>query len=39
MAARKVYLVGRHGPVQAACTVKELRKVLGNPLLFLITMS
>ncbi|KAK8478676.1 hypothetical protein V6N12_020261 [Hibiscus sabdariffa] len=26
---RKVYLVGRHGPVQAACTVKELREVLG----------
>ncbi|XWS17293.1 hypothetical protein CRYUN_Cryun33cG0054900 [Craigia yunnanensis] len=25
---RKVYLVGRHGPVQAACTAKELREVL-----------
>lgn len=27
---RKVYLVGRRGPVQAACTAKELREVLGN---------
>lgn len=27
---RKVYLVGRRGPVQAACTTKELREVLGN---------
>ncbi|XP_058206724.1 NADPH:adrenodoxin oxidoreductase, mitochondrial [Rhododendron vialii] len=26
---RKVYLVGRRGPVQAACTAKELREVLG----------
>lgn len=26
---RKVYLVGRRGPVQAACTTKELREVLG----------
>ncbi|KDP33704.1 hypothetical protein JCGZ_07275 [Jatropha curcas] len=25
---RKVYLVGRRGPVQAACTAKELREVL-----------
>ncbi|KAH7511946.1 hypothetical protein FEM48_Zijuj12G0037700 [Ziziphus jujuba var. spinosa] len=28
-AIRKVYLVGRRGPVQAACTTKELREVLG----------
>uniref|UniRef100_A0A2P2LFK6 NADPH:adrenodoxin oxidoreductase n=1 Tax=Rhizophora mucronata TaxID=61149 RepID=A0A2P2LFK6_RHIMU len=27
---RKVYLVGRRGPVQAACTAKELRELLGN---------
>ncbi|KAG6407738.1 hypothetical protein SASPL_130735 [Salvia splendens] len=27
---RKVYLVGRRGPVQAACTAKELREILGN---------
>ncbi|XP_022731058.1 NADPH:adrenodoxin oxidoreductase, mitochondrial isoform X2 [Durio zibethinus] len=26
---RKVYMVGRRGPVQAACTAKELREVLG----------
>ncbi|XP_017982065.1 PREDICTED: NADPH:adrenodoxin oxidoreductase, mitochondrial [Theobroma cacao] len=26
---RKVYLIGRRGPVQAACTAKELREVLG----------
>lgn len=26
---RKVYLVGRRGPVQAACAAKELREVLG----------
>ncbi|PON54962.1 Ferredoxin-NADP+ reductase, adrenodoxin-type [Trema orientale] len=26
---RKVYLVGRRGPVQAACTTKELREVFG----------
>ncbi|KAJ4839892.1 hypothetical protein Tsubulata_003200 [Turnera subulata] len=26
---RKVYLVGRRGPTQAACTAKELREVLG----------
>ncbi|XVE70454.1 hypothetical protein DITRI_Ditri10aG0073700 [Diplodiscus trichospermus] len=26
---RKVYVVGRRGPVQAACTAKELREVLG----------
>ncbi|CAL5339259.1 unnamed protein product [Camellia sinensis] len=26
---RKVYLVGRRGPVQAACTTKEFREVLG----------
>lgn len=26
---RKVYLVGRRGPVQAACTAKELRELLG----------
>ncbi|KAG8639594.1 NADPH:adrenodoxin oxidoreductase, mitochondrial isoform X2 [Manihot esculenta] len=26
---RKVYIVGRRGPVQAACTAKELREVLG----------
>ncbi|CAL5440740.1 unnamed protein product [Camellia sinensis] len=26
---RKVYLVGRCGPVQATCTTKELREVLG----------
>ncbi|KAI9072821.1 hypothetical protein K1719_045224 [Acacia pycnantha] len=26
---RKVYLVGRRGPAQAACTAKELREVLG----------
>jgi hypothetical protein len=25
-----VYLVGRRGPAQAACTAKELREVLGN---------
>ncbi|KAG6429882.1 hypothetical protein SASPL_107937 [Salvia splendens] len=29
---RKVYLVGRRGPVQAACTAKELREILGNSL-------
>ncbi|KAG7018884.1 NADPH:adrenodoxin oxidoreductase, mitochondrial [Cucurbita argyrosperma subsp. argyrosperma] len=28
-AIRKVFLVGRRGPVQAACTAKELREVLG----------
>ncbi|GLJ30202.1 hypothetical protein SUGI_0597560 [Cryptomeria japonica] len=28
---RKVYLVGRRGPVQAACTAKELREILGIP--------
>ncbi|KAH7572281.1 hypothetical protein JRO89_XS04G0231500 [Xanthoceras sorbifolium] len=28
-AIRKVYLVGRRGPLQAACTTKELREVLG----------
>lgn len=27
---RKVYLVGRRGPVQAACTAKELREILGS---------
>lgn len=27
---RKVYLVGRRGPVQAACTAKELREILGG---------
>ncbi|CAK9155163.1 unnamed protein product [Ilex paraguariensis] len=27
---KKVYLVGSRGPVQAACTTKELREVLGN---------
>ncbi|KAJ8769543.1 hypothetical protein K2173_005146 [Erythroxylum novogranatense] len=26
---RKVFLIGRRGPVQAACTAKELREVLG----------
>ncbi|XP_068643301.1 NADPH:adrenodoxin oxidoreductase, mitochondrial [Aristolochia californica] len=26
---RKVYLVGRRGPVQVACTAKELREILG----------
>ncbi|XP_076937641.1 NADPH:adrenodoxin oxidoreductase, mitochondrial-like [Bidens hawaiensis] len=26
---RKVYLVGRRGPVQAACTAKELREILA----------
>ncbi|XP_020276675.1 NADPH:adrenodoxin oxidoreductase, mitochondrial isoform X1 [Asparagus officinalis] len=26
---RKVYLVGRRGPAQAACTTKELREILG----------
>ncbi|XP_047095955.1 NADPH:adrenodoxin oxidoreductase, mitochondrial-like [Lolium rigidum] len=26
---RKVFLVGRRGPVQAACTAKELREILG----------
>uniref|UniRef100_A0A0E0ND19 NADPH:adrenodoxin oxidoreductase, mitochondrial n=1 Tax=Oryza rufipogon TaxID=4529 RepID=A0A0E0ND19_ORYRU len=26
---KKVYLVGRRGPVQAACTAKELREILG----------
>ncbi|KAF3333166.1 NADPH:adrenodoxin oxidoreductase [Carex littledalei] len=26
---RNVYLVGRRGPVQAACTAKELREILG----------
>ncbi|XP_024518798.1 NADPH:adrenodoxin oxidoreductase, mitochondrial [Selaginella moellendorffii] len=26
---RKVYVVGRRGPVQAACTAKELREILG----------
>ncbi|KAK1693762.1 hypothetical protein QYE76_010459 [Lolium multiflorum] len=26
---RKVFLVGRRGPVQAACTGKELREILG----------
>ncbi|WOL02191.1 NADPH:adrenodoxin oxidoreductase, mitochondrial isoform X2 [Canna indica] len=26
---RKVYLVGRRGPAQAACTAKELREILG----------
>ncbi|RZC50294.1 hypothetical protein C5167_018717 [Papaver somniferum] len=26
---RKVYLVGRRGPAQAACTAKELRELLG----------
>ncbi|KAJ7954417.1 NADPH:adrenodoxin oxidoreductase, mitochondrial [Quillaja saponaria] len=26
---RKVYLVGRRGPAQSACTAKELREVLG----------
>ncbi|GAB4852614.1 hypothetical protein Ancab_016828 [Ancistrocladus abbreviatus] len=26
---RKIYLVGRRGPVQAACTAKELRELLG----------
>ncbi|GAV92444.1 hypothetical protein CFOL_v3_35823, partial [Cephalotus follicularis] len=31
---RKVYLVGRRGPVQAACTAKELREVLGIKDLF-----
>ncbi|PWA96390.1 NADPH:adrenodoxin oxidoreductase, mitochondrial [Artemisia annua] len=25
----KVYLVGRRGPVQAACTAKELREILA----------
>ncbi|KAH9300849.1 hypothetical protein KI387_012432 [Taxus chinensis] len=28
---RKVYLVGRRGPVQTACTAKELREILGIP--------
>ncbi|XP_002527825.2 NADPH:adrenodoxin oxidoreductase, mitochondrial isoform X1 [Ricinus communis] len=32
---RKVYLVGRRGPVQAACTAKELREVLGIKDLFI----
>ncbi|CAN0897197.1 NADPH:adrenodoxin oxidoreductase, mitochondrial [Linum grandiflorum] len=27
---RKVYLVGRRGPAQAACTAKELREILGT---------
>nr|GEU36294.1 NADPH:adrenodoxin oxidoreductase, mitochondrial isoform X1 [Tanacetum cinerariifolium] len=27
---RKVYLMGRRGPVQASCTAKELREILGN---------
>jgi hypothetical protein len=27
---KKVYLVGRRGPVQAACTAKELREILGS---------
>ncbi|XP_044462846.1 NADPH:adrenodoxin oxidoreductase, mitochondrial [Mangifera indica] len=31
---RKVYLVGRRGPVQAACTAKELRELLGIKNLF-----
>ncbi|KAL8153217.1 hypothetical protein V2J09_010977 [Rumex salicifolius] len=31
---RKVYLVGRRGPVQAACTAKELREILGIKDLF-----
>uniref|UniRef100_A0ACD5TPU1 Uncharacterized protein n=1 Tax=Avena sativa TaxID=4498 RepID=A0ACD5TPU1_AVESA len=26
---KKVFLVGRRGPVQAACTAKELREILG----------
>ncbi|KAK4777999.1 hypothetical protein SAY87_018186 [Trapa incisa] len=26
---RKVYLIGRRGPAQAACTAKELREILG----------
>ncbi|XXG56736.1 hypothetical protein AAC387_Pa03g4072 [Persea americana] len=26
---RRVFLVGRRGPVQAACTAKELREILG----------
>lgn len=26
---RRVYLVGRRGPAQAACTAKELREILG----------
>ncbi|XP_057969165.1 NADPH:adrenodoxin oxidoreductase, mitochondrial isoform X2 [Malania oleifera] len=32
---RKVFLVGRRGPVQAACTAKELREVLGIKDLFI----
>lgn len=28
---RRVFLVGRRGPVQAACTAKELREILGSP--------
>ncbi|EEF48221.1 conserved hypothetical protein [Ricinus communis] len=32
---RKVYLVGRRGPVRAACTAKELREVLGIKDLFI----
>ena len=27
---RRVLLVGRRGPVQAACTAKELREIMGK---------
>lgn len=27
---RRVVLVGRRGPVQAACTAKELREIMGK---------
>lgn len=30
---RRVFLVGRRGPVQAACTAKEVREILGVLLL------
>ncbi|KAK1312092.1 hypothetical protein QJS10_CPA07g00793 [Acorus calamus] len=33
---RKVCLVGRRGPVQAACTAKELREILGLSTIFII---
>lgn len=35
---RKVFLVGRRGPVQAACTAKELRENLGRNLLLTLFM-
>ncbi|KAK1286408.1 hypothetical protein QJS10_CPB20g00662 [Acorus calamus] len=36
---RKVCLVGRRGPVQAACTAKELREILGSSTIFMIRVS